>query len=159
MNLNNQITARRVKMVTESGLTEMELSVALQMAGQHDLDLVQVSDDIIPVVKMYDYQKSLYQQKKNKKETKKTIVVKEIQFRTDTQQHDLNIKLTQLKDFLAKGYQVKIVMRVTTSKRNVAALDKAGVIFANFLDSIGDYAVVQPCQQTTNYYNIWIKAV
>ena len=64
-----------------------------------------------------------------------------------------------MKDFLAKGYQVKIVMRVTTSKRNAAALDKAGVIFANFLDSIGDYAVVQPCQQTTNYYNIWIKAV
>lgn len=159
MNLNNQITARRVKMVTESGLTEMELSVALQMAGQHDLDLVQVSDDIIPVVKMYDYQKALYQQKKNKKEAKKTVVVKEIQFRTDTQQHDLNIKLTQLKDFLAKGYQVKIAMRVTTSKRNIDALTKAGVIFANFLNLIGDYSVVQPCQQTTNYYNIWIKAV
>lgn len=147
-------------MVTESGLTEMELSAALLLAGQQDLDLVQVSDDIIPVVKVYDYQKSLYQQKKNKKETKKSVVVvKEIQFRTDTQQHDLNIKLAQLKDFLAKGYQVKIVMRVTTSKRNIDALTKAGVIFANFLNLIGDYSVVQPCQQTTNYHNIWIKAV
>ena len=159
MNLNNQITASRVKMVTETGLSEMELSVALELAGQQDLDLVQVSDDIVPVVKIYDYQKSLYQQKKNKKETKKTIVVKEIQFRADTQQHDLNIKLAQLKDFLAKGYQIKIVMRVTTSKRNTTALEKAGIIFTNFLNSIGDYSVVQPCQQTTNYHNIWIKAV
>lgn len=156
MLINNEITASLVKLVFPDGtLHQMPLATALHVAADNQQDLVQVSNDDIPIVKIYDYQKQLYQQKKNKK--KSTIVVKEIQFRSDTQDHDLGIKIKQVLGFLSKGYQVKIQMQVTISRRNPDAMQLAKQSFDSFISKLGEYAVVQPMQATHKNYSIWIK--
>lgn len=63
-----------------------------------------------PVCKIIDYQKFLYQQKKKQKEIKaKTakIVIKEIRFGPNTDDHDYNFKLKHAQNFLQSGAKVK----------------------------------------------------
>lgn len=84
---------------------------ALKVADSLDLDLVEISPKADPpVVKAIDYQKFLYQQKKKQKEMKaKTtkIVVKEIRFGPNTDEHDYNFKLKHAQKFLEDGAKLK----------------------------------------------------
>jgi translation initiation factor IF-3 len=84
---------------------------ALEMADKLELDLVEISPNADPpVCKIIDYQKFLYQQKKKQKEIKaKTakVVVKEIRFGPNTDDHDYNFKLRHAIKFLEDGAKVK----------------------------------------------------
>lgn len=84
---------------------------ALKMADEMELDLVEISPKADPpVCKIIDYQKFLYQQKKKQKEIKaKTVkvVVKEIRFGPQTDEHDFNFKLRHAEKFLKEGAKVK----------------------------------------------------
>ena len=81
------------------------------MADEFELDLVEISPSADPpVCRIIDYQKFLYQQKKKQKELKaKTakIVVKEIRFGPNTDEHDYNFKLKHAQKFLSDGAKVK----------------------------------------------------
>jgi translation initiation factor IF-3 len=83
----------------------------LKIADRIGLDLVEISDKADPpVCKILDYQKYLYQQKKKAKEMKlnsSKIVVKEIRFGPNTDEHDFQFKLKHAKDFLEDGNKVK----------------------------------------------------
>lgn len=87
------------------------LKEALKVADSLDLDLVEISPKADPpVCKAIDYQKFLYQQKKKQKEMKaKTtkIVVKEIRFGPNTDEHDYNFKLKHAQKFLEDGAKLK----------------------------------------------------
>jgi len=76
-----------------------------------ELDLVEISPNADPpVCKIIDYQKFLYQQKKKQKELKaKTVkvVVKEIRFGPQTDEHDYQFKLKHAQKFLEEGAKVK----------------------------------------------------
>lgn len=89
----------------------MPLQEALKLADEQELDLVEISPLADPpVCKIIDYQKFLYQQKKKQKEIKaKTakIVVKEIRFGPNTDEHDYNFKLKHAQGFLDDGAKVK----------------------------------------------------
>lgn len=84
---------------------------ALKMAEELELDLVEISPNADPpVCKIVDYQKFLYQQKKKQKEIKsKTtkVVLKEIRFGPQTDEHDYNFKLKHAQKFLEDGAKVK----------------------------------------------------
>lgn len=84
---------------------------ALKLAEELELDLVEISPKAEPpVCKIIDYQKFLYQQKKKQKEIKaKTVkvVVKEIRFGPQTDEHDFNFKLRHAEKFLKEGAKVK----------------------------------------------------
>ena len=84
---------------------------ALKIADEQELDLVEISPKADPpVCKIIDYQKFLYQQKKKQKEIKaKTVkvVVKEIRFGPQTDEHDFNFKLRHAEKFLKEGAKVK----------------------------------------------------
>ncbi len=84
---------------------------ALKMADEFELDLVEISPKADPpVCKIIDYSKFLYQQKKKQKEMKaKTVkvVVKEIRFGPNTDEHDFNFKLRHAEKFLSEGAKVK----------------------------------------------------
>ena len=86
-------------------------SEALRMADEQELDLVEITANIDPpVCKIIDYQKFLYQQKKKQKEIKAhsaKIVVKEIRFGPNTDEHDYNFKLKHAQTFLEDGAKVK----------------------------------------------------
>ena len=84
---------------------------ALQMAVDQELDLVEISPSANPpVCKIIDYQKFLYQQKKKAKEMKANaskVVIKEIRFGPQTDEHDFQFKLKHAKSFLSAGAKVK----------------------------------------------------
>jgi len=89
----------------------MSIQDALRLADQMELDLVEISPNADPpVCKIVDYQKFLYQQKKKQKEIKaKTtkVVVKEIRFGPNTDDHDYNFKLKHAMKFLEEGAKVR----------------------------------------------------
>lgn len=87
------------------------MSDALKLAVSLELDLVEISAKIDPpVCKIIDYQKFIYQQKKKAKEMKANaskVVIKEIRFGPNTDEHDFQFKLKHAKEFLEEGSKVK----------------------------------------------------
>ena len=113
MRVNEEITASRVRLVGEN-IEEQgiyPITQAMKMADELGLDLVEISAKADPpVCKIIDYQKYLYQQKKKAKEMKSNsakIVIKEIRFGPNTDEHDFQFKLKHAMEFLQEGAKVK----------------------------------------------------
>jgi len=87
------------------------IAEAIKIAEALELDLVEISPTANPpVCKVIDYQKFLYQQKRKQKELKAKaakIVVKEIRFGPNTDEHDFNFKLKHARGFLEEGAKVR----------------------------------------------------
>ena len=83
----------------------------MALADELELDLVEISAKAEPpVCKILDYQKYLYQQRKKAKEMKNNsskVVIKEIRFGPNTDEHDFNFKLKHAQEFLQEGSKVK----------------------------------------------------
>ena len=113
LNINGQITAPQVRLVGENipepGI--WPIAKALDLADQLELDLVEISAKADPpVCKILDYQKYLYQQRKKAKEMKSNaakVVIKEIRFGPNTDEHDFQFKLKHAQEFLQEGSKVK----------------------------------------------------
>ena len=110
--VNERIKAREVRLVgdnVENGV--YSIHEALRIAEDLELDLIEISPNAAPpVCKVLDYQKFLYQQKKRLKEQKAKstkVVVKEIRFGPQTDDHDYNFKLKHAVEFLKEGSKVK----------------------------------------------------
>jgi translation initiation factor IF-3 len=111
--INNEIRAKQVRLVGENienpGI--FTFSEAMHLAVELESDLVEISPNVDPpVCKIMDYQKFLYQQKKKQKEIKaKTakVILKEIRFGPNTDEHDYNFKLKHALSFLQEGSKVK----------------------------------------------------
>ncbi len=113
--INDQIKSKEVRLITEgNNLGVVKLEVALEMAGQQGLDLVEVAPDAKPpVCKIMDYGKYKYQKNKRDHDAKKsqhTIHVKEVKFRPKTDEHDFQFKLNNIKKFLAAKDKVKVTL-------------------------------------------------
>ena len=84
---------------------------ALKIAQEQGLDLVEISPNADPpVCKVTDYSKFKYEQKKKQKEIKSKalkVVIKEIRFGPNTDEHDFNFKLKHAINFLQEGAKVK----------------------------------------------------
>lgn len=87
------------------------MSKALAMAAEQELDLVEIAPTATPpVCKIIDYQKFKYQQRKKLKEQKANaskVVIKEIRFGPQTDEHDYAFKLKHAQSFLQEGCKVK----------------------------------------------------
>ena len=122
---------------------------ALQMADDLGLDLVEISPTAKPpVCRITDYQKFLYQQKKKQKEQRaKTVkvVVKEIRFGPQTDDHDYNFKLKHAKGFLEDGSKVKAY--VFFRGRSIIFKDQGEVLLLRFARDLADYAKVEQLPQ------------
>lgn len=111
--INGQITAPQVRLVGENIANPGIYSIrdAMRLSDEMELDLVLISDKVDPpVCKVLDYQKYLYQQKKKAKEMKSNaakVVIKEIRFGPNTDEHDFNFKLNHAREFLQEGSKVK----------------------------------------------------
>ncbi|WP_340113277.1 translation initiation factor IF-3 [Maribellus mangrovi] len=111
--INQKIRVPQVRLVGDNienpGI--YPLREALQKADELELDLVEISPKADPpVCKIIDYSKFLYQQKKKQKEMKaKTtkVVVKELRFGPQTDEHDFQFKLRHAEKFLKEGAKVK----------------------------------------------------
>ena len=113
LRINQEITAPQVRLVGEN-IPEQgiyPIAQALKMADELELDLVEISAKADPpVCKIMDYQKYIYQQKKKAKEMKSNaakVVIKEIRFGPNTDEHDFQFKLKHAQEFLQEGSKVK----------------------------------------------------
>ncbi len=117
---------------------------ALQLADTLELDLVEISPNADPpVCKIIDYQKFLYQQKKKQKEIKaKTakVVLKEIRFGPNTDDHDYNFKLNHAKKFLTDGAKVKAF--VFFKGRTILFKEKGEILLLRFAQDLEEYGKV-----------------
>ncbi len=115
--VNGRIRAKEVRLLSDDGkqLGVYQLQDALQLAKEQGLDLVEISPNAEPpVCKVTDYGKYSYEQKKLRKEQKKTsttVKIKEIQLRPNIDPHDFTLKLNHAIDFLCDDMKVKVILR------------------------------------------------
>ena len=93
----------------------MNIGKGLELAVEEGLDLVEISPNTDPpVCKILDYGKYKYEAQKRKNEAKKkqkTIDVKEIKLRPNIDEHEYQVKLRKIFEFLDSGDKVKVTMR------------------------------------------------
>ena len=118
---------------------------ALKLAEELDLDLVEISPKAEPpVCKITDYSKFLYQQKKKQKEMKaKTVkvVIKEIRFGPQTDEHDFNFKLRHAENFLKDGAKVKAF--VFFKGRSILFKEQGEILLLKLATGLEDIGVVE----------------
>jgi len=144
--INERINVPEVRLVGENITTGVyPISKALQMAEDMGYDLVEISTNATPpVCKIIDYQKFLYQQKKRQKEQKAKaikIVVKEIRFGPQTDDHDYNFKLRHAKEFLEEGAKVKAY--VFFKGRSILFKEQGEVLLLRFATDLEEYGRVE----------------
>ena len=143
---NEAIRVKEVRLVgdnVEQGVYTIQQ--ALRIANDQELDLVEISPNVNPpVCRVVDYQKFVFQLKKKQKEQKAKIVkvvVKEIRFGPQTDDHDYNFKLKHAKGFLSEGSKVKAY--VFFRGRSILFKDQGEVLLLRFANDLEDYGRVE----------------
>lgn len=147
---NGRITAKTVQVIDEDGqnLGVMQTTEALQMASDRGLDLVELNAaGTPPIVKIMDFGKYKYEQKKRANEAKKkqkTIEMKEVWIKPFIEENDLQIKLKKVFEFLDEGNKVKIAVMTHGSKR-VLAMGKDAIpgLFAHVVELVGERGTLE----------------
>ncbi len=144
--INEYIRAREVRLVgdnVEQGIYPIEK--ARRIAEEMELDLIEISPNAEPpVCRILDYQKFLYQQKKRQKEQKAKaakVVVKEIRFGPQTDDHDYNFKLKHAMGFLKEGSKVKAY--VFFRGRSILFKEQGEVLLLRFANDLEEYGKVE----------------
>ena len=144
--VNERIRAREVRLVGDNVTPGIyPIQQALHIAQEQELDLIEISPTADPpVCKVLDYSKFLYQQKKRQKEQKAKatkVVVKEIRFGPQTDEHDYNFKLKHAIGFLQEGAKVKSY--VFFKGRSILFKEQGEVLLLRFAQDLEEYAKVE----------------
>ncbi|MDA3881367.1 MAG: translation initiation factor IF-3 [Prolixibacteraceae bacterium] len=145
--MNHQIRVPEVRVVgdniEEQGV--MPTKEAMKLADQMELDLVEISPKAKPpVCKIIDYNKFLYQQKKKQKEMKQNavkVVVKEIRFGPNTDEHDFQFKLRHAEKFLKEGAKVKAF--VFFKGRSILFKEQGEILLLRLAQELEDYGALE----------------
>jgi len=136
LRVNRRIRAKEVRLIGETGeqLGILPLERALQIADEHNLDLVEVAPaSVPPVCRLLDYGKYRYEQTKKERKARKGQkigLLKEIRVRPRVNEHDLKTKIRIAKKLLEDGDKVRffVVFRgreITHPELGLRALQKA----------------------------------
>jgi translation initiation factor IF-3 len=124
----------QVRLVGDGYNEIVSASVALARAEDAGLDLVLVGDSSNPpVVRIQDFKKLQYEQKKAKKQTKKTTL-KEMQFKVNISDNDFQTKMNAIKNFLSHGDMVKVIVRLKGRERENP--ERAHALLAKVIASV-----------------------
>lgn len=145
--INQEIRADAIRLVGDNvdnpGI--MTVPEALKIADDLELDLVEISPKANPpVCKIIDYQKFLYQQKKKQKEMKaktQKVVLKEIRFGPNTDEHDYNFKLKHAQKFLEEGAKLKAF--VFFKGRTILYKEKGEILLLRLAQDLEEYGKVE----------------
>lgn len=122
--MNNDIRAPRVMLIGLTGKSAgvVETTLALQLANDEGLDLVQVNDGNPPVAKLMNYGKFLYEEQKARRKQAKEAAsreeVKEIRLGVNTEEHDLMVKAKQASKFIGNGNKVRLTVMMKGRQKN-----------------------------------------
>lgn len=145
--INEQIRYKLVRIVGENidGQGVVSIEEARRMAEGLELDLVLISDKADPpVCRIIDFQKFLYQQKKKQKEIRantQKVVVKEIRFGPNTDEHDYNFKLKHAQNFLEEGSKVKAY--VFFKGRSILFKEQGEILLLRFAQDLEELGKVE----------------
>ena len=145
--MNDEITAPTVRVVGEEleGALVLPIREALRLADEKELDLIEISPKAEPpVCRLADYQKFLYQQKKKAKELKAKsvkVVIKEIRFGPQTDDHDYNFKLRHAQNFIKEGAKVKAY--VFFRGRSIVFKEQGEILLLRFATDLEEIAKVE----------------
>ena len=144
--INEKIFATEIRLIIDGEEPQlMSVSKAIAMAEEQEMDLVEISPNATPpVCKIMDYKKFLYNQKRKSKELKakqSKIVVKEIRFGPNTDDHDFNFKLAHARKFLEEGNKVKAY--VFFRCRTIVFKDRGEILLLKFATELADVGVVE----------------
>ena len=135
----------RVSGPNNEAIGVLSLAEALRMAGELDVDLVEISPTAVPpVCRLMDYGKFKYQEQKKAAEAKskqKVIEVKENKFRPGTDDGDYNITLRNIKRFLDDGDKCKITLRFRG--REITHQEIGMALLQRIRDELADLIVVE----------------
>ncbi len=115
--VNDRIRAPEIRLIGPEGenLGVSNPAKAMDLAAEAGLDLVEISPNATPpVCKIMDFGKFKYEQQKRESEARKkqkTIDVKEVKFRPNTDSHDYDVKMRNVTRFLENGDKVKVTLR------------------------------------------------
>jgi translation initiation factor IF-3 len=123
----------------------MDTKRAIELAESQGLDLAEVAPTSQPpVCKILDYGKYKYQLKKKQKAAKKKQVVttlKEVQFRPQTDSHDIDFKVKHVLRFLGEGNKVKVSVRFRG--REATHVELGHVLIKQIIDMVGNSGIVE----------------
>ncbi len=148
--INNRIFAKSVQVINYDGqnLGVMQTSAALELAANAGLDLVEINSNAEnPVVKIMDYGKYKYEQKKRASEARKnqkTVGLRDVWVKPFIEENDLNIKMKKVFEFLDDGDKVKISV-MTRGRKTVLAQGRDAVpeLFAHIMEIIGERGTLE----------------
>lgn len=134
--INEKIRAPRMQLITHTGenIGVVLRDKALQEARSANLDLVLIAEsgkDGVPVVKVMDFGKELYDRKKKQTESKKhqkVIQVKEVKFRPTIGEHDYETKFKKIMQFLNSGKRVKVTI-FFRGRENATKMERGNAFF------------------------------
>lgn len=161
-NLNNDIRANTVQLITDDGenLGEMSLAEAKDIARDKSLDLMEMGRKWdVTIVKILDYGKFLYREKKQKQKQKaqnKSPEMKTLRITFKIWDHDLQIRRKQAEKFAAGGHALKVslMLRGRENHYRDLALEKIN----SFVDSLEDiYKKDAPVKWTWNVFTCMLK--
>jgi translation initiation factor IF-3 len=144
--VNERIVAPRVRVVGENIKVDVyPTSVALKMAQEEGLDLVEISPNADPpVCKIIDYSKFKYEQKKKQKEIKanaQKTILKEIRFGPNTDDHDFNFKVKHAENFLKEGAKVKAYVHF--AGRSIVYKERGEILLLKFAQALEELGKVE----------------
>ena len=144
--INQKITAREVRLVgdnVEQGVYPTDQ--ARKMAQDQNLDLVEISPTAVPpVCRVIDYSKFKYEQKKKTGELKAKqtkVVLKEIRFGPNTDDHDFDFKLKHAQEFLKEGAKIKAYVHFVG--RSIVFKERGEILLLKFAQALEDLAKVE----------------
>lgn len=118
---------------------------ALEIADEQELDLVEISPNAVPpVCKVMDYKKFVYEQKKREKimKSKATkVIIKEIRFGPNTDDHDYEFKKKHAIKFLTDGAKLKAY--VFFKGRSIIYKDQGEILLLKLAQELEDYGKVE----------------
>jgi translation initiation factor IF-3 len=115
--INDEIRVPQVRLIDDAGemIGVMSAREALIRAYDVGLDLVEISPNAVPpVCKILDYGRYKYEQQKKANEARKkqkVVEIKEIKVRPNIDDHDYEVKMKQMKNFIGEGDKVKVTLR------------------------------------------------
>ena len=145
--MNDRIRAREIRVIDADGnqLGVMPPYDALKKAREQNLDLVEISPNAVPpVCRIMDYGKFLYEQEKKDRAAKKNqkqIVLKEVKFSVNVDEHDYETKRNHVLRFLTEGDKVKASLRFRG--REMAHQNLGRNVLERLIREVGDKGIVE----------------
>ena len=145
--MNDRIRAREIRVIDADGnqLGVIAPYDALKRAREQNLDLVEISPNAVPpVCRIMDYGKYLYEQEKKERAAKKNqkqIVLKEVKFSVNVDEHDYVTKRNHVLRFLSEGDKVKASLRFRG--REMAHQNLGREVLDRLVKEVGDKGIVE----------------